>query len=361
MVNGGVGWSNQDLMQSLHGYVGSGYNQDAPDFARFCHAVAKIIRKRQRSSPATLRSAPAVFIMAPVPHVDLPAEHQPTFDRGRVEIVGKVWFGAKGLAAATALPLPVGTDAELFRCIVEDWALGDAPAVFFDGDDDEVALRIYSKGMAHPSECEVVALDAANVTLANIHHVLDALHKNLLETPSGSDLQRGLWQVQSKWFPVNESEKGIQQILHVALKTHVMFTALRIDQEHSSLMGRCDFILKEQDALDPTVWIHHAILELKVVKSFTYSGSPVAEATNKAAVSDGLDQARDYRTAHSCRLAALCCYDMRKKPDPEGAIAHEKARAAQEDIGLWAWPVYNKVKAVRTRNRLMAKRRKSRA
>lgn len=354
-------WSSRDLLQTVRSYVGSGYNQDAPDFARFCHAVAKIIRKRRKASPDTLRSAPAIFVMSAVPVTDEVAEWHPMFDRARAEIAGKVWFGAKGLATASALSLPVGTDAQLFDRLAVDWGLRNAPAVFFDGDDNDFVLRIYAKGLGFPGDCEVVSMDAADVTLDKIHQVLDAMHKNLLETPSGSDLQRDLWEVQSKWHPVNESEKGVQKILHVALKAHVMFSSLRVEQENSSLMGRCDFMLLEQDPVDPEIWIHHAILELKVVKSFTHTGSPVSDRDNKAAVTEGLDQARDYRTAHSCRLAALCCFDMRKKPDPADAIAHEVSRAADEDIGLWAWPIYNKVKAVRTRNRIARARRKSRA
>ncbi|HSD16068.1 MAG TPA: hypothetical protein VLC71_02255 [Thermomonas sp.] len=354
------GWSDQDLLQSIHGYVGSGYNQDAPEFARFCHAAAKIIRKRRQLSPDTLRTAPTVFLMAPVPSLVEVAEHHPMFDRARAELAGKVWFGAKGLSSAAALSLPKGTDVDLFNCIVTDWSLGNAPAIYFDSDDG-FAIRIYPKGMGCPDECELVSLDGATLTLDNIHFVLDAMHRELLETPSASDLQRDLWAAQGKWWPINESEKGIQKILHVALKSHLLFSSLKIDQEHSSLMGRCDFILKEQDSIDPTIWTHHAILELKVVKKFTHTGSEVSDSANKTAVSDGLDQARDYRKALSCRLAALCCYDMRKKPDPNGVIEHEKSRAEDEGIGLWAWPIYNKVKAVRARNRLALKRRQNRA
>lgn len=359
MANWRVGWSDEDLLQSLNDYSGSAYNQDASEPARFWHSAIKIIKKRKQISPSTLVESPTVFIMAPLPDDITDAEQQPAFDRGRIEIAGKAWFGSKGLASAAALPIPLGSDADLFDCVVNKWHRGDAPALYFHGIDQEA--RIYPKGMMHPAECEIVSLDGTHLTLDTIHRIMDAMHVELLETPSASDLQRSLWANKSKWWPVNESEKGIQGILHVALKSHTLFTPLKVDQEHSSRMGRCDFILKEQDAADPTSWVHHAILELKVVKSFTHTGSPVGESTNIKAVSDGLDQARDYRVAHSCRLAALCCYDMRKKPDPAGAIAHEASRAEEDELGLWSWPIYNTVKALRTQNRHRSKKAKQKA
>ena len=130
-----------------------------------------------------------------------------------------------------------------------------------------------------------------------------------------------------------------------------MYSSLRIKQEDTTVMGRCDFILKEQDPVDSSKWTHHAIIELKVLKDFTHTGNPFPANENKKAVTEGLDQARDYRSDHACRLAALSCYDMRKAPNPVDAIAHEMDRAKREQIGLWAWPIYNQAKAARTSRR----------
>lgn len=351
MANPGVGWSDDDLAMSVRQYVGSGYNQDAPDFAQFCHALAKILRRRRTTHPESLRAGPAIFVMGPVPVVEVAPTSHPMFDRARDEPAGRIWFGARRLAAASALPLPTLEDADLFAHVVDTLGLGSTPTVFYDAVDDAAVMRLYKNGMGAPDDCEILSLDGSAITLDYVRNVLDTLHQELLETPSASESQRELWEKQGKWFPINESEKGIQKILYIALKSHLLFSSLKVKQEDSSRLGRCDIILLEQDPVDASQWTHHAILELKVIKSFSHTGSGVPDSVNRTAVSDGLDQARDYRDAHACRLAALCCYDMRKKPDPIQAIAHEIARAQTESVGLWAWAVYNKAKAARMRRR----------
>lgn len=59
----------------------------------------------------------------------------------------------------------------------------------------------------------------------------------------------------------------------------------------------------------------------------------MAARENLEAVTKGVKQAVGYRHAHKCRLAALSCYDMRKPPDPEAAIAHEVSNAATWNVG----------------------------
>lgn len=348
MVDPQVGWSDKDLLQSVRRYVGSGYNQDAPDFAQFCHVLAKVIRKRRATVTSVPGKAPSVFVMAPLPDTQEQPERHPMFDRGHAELAGKAWFGAKRLAQASSLALPATDDASVVDFLVSALGVADAPTVYYDPADGAV-LRLYPYGMGKLDECEELSLDGSSMSLSYIHNVMSSLHEELLETSSASESQRELWANRSKWWPINESEKGIQKILYGALKGHLLFSSLQIKQEDPSNLGRCDFILREQDPCDSSVWTHHAILELKVVKSHTHTGSDVADSTNKTAVSDGLDQTRDYKTSHSCRLGALCVYDMRKKPDPKEAIEHEVKRAADEGLGLWSWPVYNTAKAARAR------------
>ncbi|MDO5506325.1 MAG: PD-(D/E)XK nuclease domain-containing protein [Pseudoxanthomonas suwonensis] len=350
-------WSDSALQATIGGYVGSGYMQHAPELAQFCHAVAKIIRKRRACASESLRTAPAVFVMAPLPSVDVPVERHPRFFTAQVEVVGRVWFGAKGLASATAIAMPNGghDDCALFDFIVDSLGVGNAPAIIYDAGVDDGVMHIYRQGMANPDEFEELSLDAANLTLDYLHDLLKKLHETFLVTPTASESQRDLWENRAKWHPVNESEKAVQKILYIALNTHLLYSSLQIKQEDTTAMGRCDFILKEQDPVDSSKWTHHAIIELKVLKDFTHTGSRFPASDNKKAVTEGLDQARDYRSDHACRLAALSCYDMRKAPDAFEAVAHEMARANHENIGLWAWPIYNQAKGARTARRLDVK------
>jgi hypothetical protein len=347
-------WTDMALQATIRSYVGSGYTQEAPELAQFCHAVAKIIRKRRALSPESLRAAPAIFIMAPLPDVNSHVERQPRFDTARAEVAGRIWFGSKRLASASAIAIPNGEidDCELFDYVVRSLGAGDAPSIIYDATIDDGSMRIYRRGMSDPDDCSEISLDAANVTLEYLHDLLKQLHELFLETPTTAESQRDLWEDRGKWHPVNESEKAVQKILYIALSTEVRYSSLRIKQEDTTAMGRCDFLLREQDPIDSSTWINHAVIELKVVKDFTHTGGQVADSVNKKAVTEGLDQARDYRADHACRLAALSCYDMRKLPDPLGAVAHEADRAKRERIALWAWPIYNQSKAARTARRI---------
>ncbi|MEJ5207697.1 PD-(D/E)XK nuclease domain-containing protein [Denitratimonas sp. CY0512] len=346
-------WTDTALQATIRNYVGSGYTQQAPELAQFCHAAAKIIRKRRACAPDSLRAAPAVFVMARLPAVDAQVERQPRFDTAQVEVSGRVWFGSRRLASATGIAMPTSEldDCALFDYVVMTLGVGNSPAIVYDAAINDGVMRIYHKGMADPDEYEELSLDAANITLDHLHDLLKKLHEKFLETPTASESQRDLWEDRAKWHPVNESEKAIQKILYIALNTHLMHSSLHIKQEDTTVMGRCDFILKEQDPVDSSKWTHHAIIELKVLKDFTHTGSPFPASGNKKAVTEGLDQARDYRSDHACRLAALSCYDMRKAPNPVEAIAHEVGRAKREQIGLWVWPIYNQAKAARTSRR----------
>ncbi len=342
------GWSSKELRTSITQYDGSGYNQDAEPFAQFLHAVAKFLRKRLLRDAEALKSAHSIFLMSSIPRGHTPSRREPLLTAARHDPAGWIWFGRERFNSAVAVPLPACGDAELVDHIVDELGVGGTPAIFFDSDDEVV--RIYPQGMENPEACWCQPLSSAEVTLEFIHDLLDRLHANLLVTPSASDSPNALWEDRVKAYPIKEAERGIQQILNIAFVSNTSFEFLKVEQEHKGVMGRCDFILKEQDPFDNTTWTNHAILELKVVKSFTHTGSSVADSANKQAVSDGLDQARDYRSSHSCRLAALCCYDMRKPPDHEQAIEHELERAQSESVALWSWPIHNITKSARAAN-----------
>jgi hypothetical protein len=359
MANSAIQWSEKDLSETTRAYVGSGYNQNAEAFAQFCHEAAKIIQKRRAISPRTLASAPVVFIMAPKPSVGgVSCEERPLFDRAKDEISGRIWFGAARLGLGVGFDLPPSDDQQRFHYIIHSLNAGHAPAIYYDAADDAALMRIYRKGISAHDEYENLSLDSANLTIAHIKKILDNAHSHLLKTTTASDSARKLWQNQDRCFPIREAEKGIQEILFIALSSSLGFGPVYVEQEGVSVMGRYDFRLKEQDPIDSTKWTHHAILELKVVKSFTNTGGPVQDSTNFQAVSDGVNQANEYRNDHHCRMAALCCYDMRLSPDPAQAIAHERQRASSLNVELWAWPLYATPKKARNAKSGMKKTEK---
>lgn len=343
------GWSDKELEASIAQYDGNGYNQDVDGFAQFTHAVQKFLRKRLRLYAETMNTASSVFLMGRLPDGQTVARDARVFTASRHDPSGCIWFGRERLNAAAGLPLPEGADdAALFDHVVTVLKVGDLPAVLYDAIDGSV--RIYPEGMADADNCVVRSISGLEVSLDYIKALLDKLHLSLFITPVASESQAALWKKRDSAHPANEAEHEIQKVLYVAFHTLYAFGYLKVEQEHVAALGRCDFILKEQDPVEPGTWKNHAILELKVVKSFTYTGSKVTDSANQKAVTHGLDQARDYRTSFDCTMSALCCFDMRKTPDPEEAVAHEVGRAEKEGIGLWSWPIHHITKNARSAN-----------
>lgn len=342
-------WSADLLRNTVSTYMGSAYNQNMPAFRQFCHAAAKVIQRRRSQPSHTLKNGPVIFILEAGPvSSGVVEEIRPRFDCGFDAIEGRIWMGASRLARATGVALPAGTDADRFDYVVNTLGLGGRAAIYYDAQDDESSMRAYPEGLANPDVCEDLSLNASELSLQNIQAILDSVHRRLLITPTASDAARDLWADQRRSIPIGEAEKGVQKALHVALTAGLGFGPMVVLQEGTSEMGRYDFLLKEQHPFIPSVWTYHAILELKVLKSFTEAGNDVSHSDNRDAVTSGVDQAHKYRQDHSCRMAALCCYDMRKTPDVANAVSHELPRAQSLDVAIWAWPLYSTAKQARS-------------
>ncbi|WP_414486539.1 hypothetical protein [Stenotrophomonas maltophilia] len=339
-IDGGL-WSEDSLAGTVRAYNGSGYNQELPPFTQFCHEASKIIRRRRATVGNPLGNGPVIFILEGViPESQCDTEIRHLFNLGEESIEGRLWTGASRLAMATGVRLPEGSAADRIKYVIETLGMGNLPAIYYDACTEEHIMRTFPAGLADHENYRDLSLKTSDFSLEHLRLMLEGAHAKLLFSPTASNLARKLWKDPEKTIPIQHAEKGVQDILHVALTARLGFGSIAVRQEGTSELGRYDFHLEEQDPVDPSVWTHHAIVELKVLKSFTSSGNPVAAADNMEAVSKGLKQAAGYRSDHACRFAALSCYDMRKQPDPEAAIAHEVHNAIAWDVGLWAWPLF---------------------
>ena len=70
----------------------------------------------------------------------------------------------------------------------------------------------------------------------------------------------------------------------------------------------------------PTFW---AILELKVIKSFTHTASPVKDTDNVEAIIEGVTQAAAYRASTQAELGVLEVYDLRRDKS-QNLMAHQR-------------------------------------
>ena len=170
------------------------------------------------------------------------------------------------------------------------------------------------------------------------------MHKSLLVTPSVQLSNLKLWRTQSKHLPVARAEKRIQDYLHLALA--VEFPSCVIRREQSQATGRLDLEIEEPVTGQAGLVVRHALLELKVLRSYRGRGTSVSEK-NGDAIADGVRQAGAYRKERGTRTSALCCFDMRKSKDGEQCFLHVVGLARYWKVTLKLWPLFASSKAYR--------------
>lgn len=106
--------------------------------------------------------------------------------------------------------------------------------------------------------------------------------------------------------------------------------------------GRCDLMLVSKHPTQPNTQVHHAVMELKVLRSRNSSDKPVSKAVNDAAVQKGLGQAIAYKTEQNAELAMLCCFDMRSTDhcDNDGCFKPIENSAKTAGVELRRYRMY---------------------
>ena len=110
-------------------------------------------------------------------------------------------------------------------------------------------------------------------------------------------------------------------------------------------MGRADIHIAEHDPLDHSQLTHLAVLELKVLRSFSEGGASYSDRKNRTCVEDGIKQAGAYRQEHRHRVAALCCFDMRKEDTGEECFEPWRTLAVIRSVALKRWYLFATSKA----------------
>ena len=334
------GWPDDNLRATVHAHYGDGADADLPEWLRFLIGVVGIIDNRARQASES-EQTPAVFFLAPGGPASLDGANlrsEPLLDNGLSELGGQLWFVGPVPRNGLAFALPEWpTDAELFERIEGELAIGDLPAVLFDPRPDPPQVRHYPNGLADRDRVEVIATAGQPIDLARVLDVVELAHRNELEKPRSSPEPARLWQNGAKHHPKRDAEARIQNTLRIALQATFPATVVRDEQPQSS--GRLD--LEIEEALQPAgTFIRHALLELKVLRSFTETGTRVSAAKVAEAIEEGLRQAIAYRDERGTLASALCCFDMRKAHSGDSCFAPVSKRAGEKKVALRVWPLY---------------------
>jgi hypothetical protein len=331
------GWADADLERTAKANYGLGTEAGLPDDVRFLVGVARVIRRRYQEGGSGCESTPAIFFLSPNVGVVDPGDlkQQPMLDNGLTALGGYFWFVGSPVYCGQGLEIDDWSDdGEIFRKASNDFGLSEVAAIVFEPRGKAPTLRHYPDGLGSPNNVTVSSFGGERMDLDRVVEIVDEATTCHLDGPTSG---AGLWADPKKHWPSESAEKKIQFALKVALH-HTLPTAV-IREEQSGLSGRLDLEV-EEPLIEEDKFIRHAILELKVLRSYSASGGEISPAKVRKVVREGVSQAVAYRSERGAKAAALCCFDMRVKDARRQCFNGVKAAASREKLMLRVWPIY---------------------
>ncbi len=345
-------WSRDTLTETLRRSYGKGANDDLEEPLRFVFGVVDLARTRYHLFGETTGDRPTIFLLHPADPNSLPpgrivVRRVPMLHEGREDIGGRVWFVNHVVNEGVFVELDDGEDiGSTFEWLRGIEGMGDIPAVVIDLRDHGLVANFYRKGLSNPTANERADLRKATLSLDEVREVLDGIHTTSLCTPDAQGHIGSTWKDSRSRLPVREAELAVQRTVKVGLQGKYL-GVFNVVAEQPGPSGRFDLMVEQFDALDRTSLTRHVLLELKVLRSRTHTGTQVREAQNGKAIEDGVRQAAVYRDERNVRSAALCCYDMRDEFVGEEMFSDVRDAAAAARVELWSWHLFSSSKAYR--------------
>ncbi|HEY7291586.1 MAG TPA: hypothetical protein VH583_17245 [Vicinamibacterales bacterium] len=281
---------------------------------------------------------PAVFLLEPQ-GAAIEAGHEPKrvpmLDNGLTPVTGRLWFVTDVVVSGRYLDVQDADDDGLFGIVTDTLHMGDVPAVVYDPRTAIATVRFYPNGLASPDICEIATVHGAEVSLERVLDAVDHVHRTQMVTPEAQPKAAKLWLDGDKWWPAQDAEDRTLVYLKVGLAA--AFPTCTVRQEQTGVPGRLDLEIEERDPIDRAKLTRHAVLELKVLRSFRSSGAVVPESENAKWVESGVKQAAAYRDDRSAQAAALCCFDMRRDFSGELCFAQVTDLAIRLNVRLRVW------------------------
>ncbi len=341
-------WTEAELKSTVQSSFGIGSDNDLPPETRFVKNVAQLVRRRLARHGEDA-SAVAVFFMSPSAPEPVAGNSQrvPMLDNALTQLSGYFWFVSEVVASGLKHPIAETLDDQgIFDFATTTLELGSTPAIIADFRTDPPTVRLYSAGLSSPDNFEVVSITSTNITFIEIFASLDRTYKDGLSSPNVQGKGGKLWRNAKKNYPISDAEQKIQFALKIGLAN--AFPTCTIREEQGMPVGRLDLEIEEADPLDRTKITRHAILELKVLRSFYATGKAIPESTTKTWVKDGVVQAAEYKRDRGAMAAALCCFDMRKDDSKDTCFKHVATMAKDSEVLLRRWMLFTDAKSYRT-------------
>lgn len=346
------GWADGDFQVTLSENDGIGADADLPDEHRFVAGVVRLLRRRTSEVEAQGEfdlSDIAIFVLQSSPPASAQnARRVPSVNNGLTMVVGRLWFTAPPVVSGHYIELPQDADDDArFSYVTDNLALGSLPTLIFDPRSVNPELRWYPKGLADTNCVEVKPLQG-DVTPDMIFEAIEDLYRQCLVTPTSMPQGGNLWQNTQKYWVRKDAEARVQALLKAGLAMKFPFCTIRHEQTQNT--GRTDLEISQINLLNSGMTTHHAILELKVLRSFGSTGISMSDSQTKEWILDGVKQAASYRMERGAQWSALCCFDMRKEDFGDNLyFADVQNLAGQLEVMLNRWFLHANARSYRNR------------
>jgi hypothetical protein len=336
-------WSADDFMATVRNNSVAGADSGLPDEVRFVAGVAKLLRLRlatRGSENDPVRAS--VFLLHPAaPSRNVTLKRVPMLNNGLTSLTGKIWLVNPAVVVGRSVEInSVSEDDEIFRTVTEDLELGDVPTVIFEPRSTPPDVRAFPRGLNQPEIYASIPLSGLNISLEKVLDEVDHIYNVNLISPEAHSKAGRLWKNQDKWWVVQNAEDLIQLYLHVGLAS--AFPTCTVRAEQTQATGRLDIEIEESDTADRSLITRHALLELKVLRSYGSTGISESDSETREWVQKGVKQAATYRNERGVRAAALCCFDMRKDDSDLKCFEHVLELAKELAVTLRRWYIYAK-------------------
>jgi len=338
-------WENDRVLLKNVPVGDRGNAAEFPAVVQFQLNVAKLIVRREQNANAE-RDQPAAFVL-------VSPEQYRTERLGRTEerliytgskrVTGRIHFVTADAISSLAEDFS-GDDKPLFARL-GSLPYASSPTLLYVPQAPTSTLSFYPKGTATDEGVIEISLVKQNITAEAIEDAIHALYLQEFVTPDQCYPLK-LWLDPGHGKPMETAEKGVQQLLRAGLSTR--FFPCSIRQEQPGKPGRTDLEIVDDRTTPEGQSIHHAVLELKVLRSRGSTGNQVTNADTDKHIQEGLEQAYTYGLDKNTLQKLLCCFDMRDTDiGNESTFAHVKAHATTLKVLLRRWFLYRDSAAYR--------------
>ena len=336
-------WVGGDFVTTVSQNRAVGADADLPDENRFVTGVVQLLLRRTAEMERRGESDDvdiAIFVLNPSPPVSaLNAEREPMIDNGLTRVVGRLWFTAAPVVSAHYVDLPADTDDGRFSYVANELDLGTQPTLIFDPRTLSPQLRWYPNGLGQPDNIELKPL-TGTVSPGEVFSAINDVYKQCFVTPGGLPQGVSLWEDAHQCRPLQDAEALVQSHLKAGLVMRFPYCTVRHEQTQTA--GRTDLEIEQPHPLNRTEVTRHAIIELKVLRSFWSTGSTVSNTRIKKWIEEGVRQAAAYRMEKGTHWSTLCCFDMRREDaGDDTSFAHVQECADSLNVMLKRWFLYS--------------------